>query len=45
VLDIFLAGPHDRAIDMLRDLDGTSDAINLQSPAKTAADQMAVHDR
>ena len=47
VLDIFLAGPHDlhRAVDLLRDLDGASDAVDLQPPAKAAADQMIVdHD-
>src|SRR6267378_52660 len=46
VLDIFLARPHDLhgAVDMLRDLDGASDAIDLQPPAKAAADQMVMHD-
>ena len=47
VLDIFLAGPHDLhgTIDMLRDLDGASDAVGLEPPAEPAADQMVVdHD-
>ncbi len=47
VLDVFLAGPHDLdgAVDLLRDLDGAGDAIDLQPPAKAAADQMIVdHD-
>ena len=47
VLDIFLARPHDlhRTVDVLRDLDRASDAIDLQPAAKAAADQMIVdHD-
>ena len=46
VLDVFLAGPDDldRTVDMLRDLDGASDTIDLQPPAKAAANQMVVHD-
>ena len=47
VLDVFLARPDDfdGAVDMLRDLDGANDAIDLQPPAKAAADQMIVdHD-
>ena len=47
VLDILLARPDDfdGAIKMLSDLDGSNDAIDLQPPAKTAADQMIVdHD-
>ena len=47
VLDVFLAGPDDLdgTVDMLGDLDGASDAIDLQPPAKAAADQMIVdHD-
>ena len=44
MLDIFLAGPHDLhgAVDLLRDLDGANDAIDLQPPAKSTADQMIV---
>jgi hypothetical protein len=40
VLDIFLARPDDfdRAVDMLRNLDGANDAIDLEPPAKAAAD-------
>ena len=47
VLDVFLARPDDfdRAVDMLRNLDGANDAVDLQPPAKAAADQMIVdHD-
>ena len=47
MLDIFLAGPHDLdgTVDMLGDLDGANDAIDLQPPAEAAADQMIVdHD-
>jgi len=42
VLDVFLARPDDfdGGVDMLRDLDGPNDAIDLQSPAKAAADQI-----
>ncbi len=44
VLDVFLARPHDLhgTIDLLRDLHGANDAIDLQPPAKAAADQMVV---
>jgi hypothetical protein len=44
VLDIFLACPHDldRTVDVLGDLDGANDAVDLQPPAKPAADQMIV---
>src|SRR4029077_8165084 len=44
VLDVFLAGPHDLdgAVDMLRDLDGASDTVDLQPPAKATADEMIV---
>ncbi len=47
VLDIFLAGPHDldRAFDLLGDLDGADDTVDVQPPAESAADQMIVdHD-
>ena len=46
VLDVFLAGPHDLdwAVDMLRDLDGARDTIDLQPPAESTADQMIVDD-
>jgi hypothetical protein len=47
VLDVFLAPPDnlDRAVDMLRDLDGANYTIDLESAAKPAADQMIVdHD-
>jgi hypothetical protein len=47
VLDIFLTGPHDlhRVVDLFGDLDGASDTIDLQPPAKAASDQMVVdHD-
>ena len=45
VLDVFFARPDDldRAVDVFGDLDGTLDAVALQSPAETAADQMVVH--
>src|ERR1700676_3066347 len=44
VPDVFLAGPHDLdgAVDMLRDLDGAPDTVNLQPPAKATADEMIV---
>jgi hypothetical protein len=47
VLDVFLARPDDLdgAVDMLCDLNGANDAIDLEPPAKPAADQMIVdHD-
>src|SRR5713101_8115771 len=46
VLDIFLACPHDldRTVDVLGDLDGATDAIDLQPPAESAAEQMIVDD-
>ena len=47
MLDIFLARPHhlDRTVDLLGDLDGASDIVGLQPPAKAAADQVIVdHD-
>ena len=46
VLDVLLAGPHDlhRAVDLLRDLDGADDAVDLEPPAEAAADQMVVDD-
>jgi len=47
VLDVFLARPDDfdGAVDMLGDLDGANDAVDLEPPPKAAADQMVVdHD-
>ena len=46
VLDVFLPGPDDldRPVDMLSDLDRADDAVALEPPAKTTADQMVVHD-
>src|ERR1700719_2015548 len=47
VLDVFLARPDDfdGAVEMLRDVDGADDAVDLEPPAKAAADQMIVdHD-
>ena len=46
MLDILLARPHDldRTVDMLRDLDGASDTIDLEPAAEIAADQMIVRD-
>jgi hypothetical protein len=40
VLDVFLPRPDDldRAVDMLRDLDRTNDAIAFQPPSEAAAD-------
>jgi hypothetical protein len=45
VLDVFLAGPHHfyGPVDLLGDLHRPGDAIDFQSPPKTAADQMIVH--
>src|ERR1700730_15230586 len=45
VLDVFLAGPHDLdgAVDMLSDLNGASDTVDLQPPAKATADEMIGH--
>src|SRR5438876_11272917 len=44
VLDVFLAGPYDLdgAIDLFGDLDGAGDAVDLQPPAESAADQVIV---
>src|ERR1700730_15967896 len=42
VLDVFLAGPDDldRTVDVPGDLDGASDAIDLQPTTEAATDQM-----
>ena len=46
MLDVFLAGTHDldRPLNMLGDLDGASDTVDLEPAAETAADQMIVRD-
>ena len=46
VLDVFLARPDDldRTIDLLGDLDGANDAVDVEPPAESAADEVVVYD-
>src|SRR5262249_30234000 len=45
-LDVFLARPHhlDRAFDLLRDLNGTDDTVDIEPASEPAADEMIVDD-
>jgi hypothetical protein len=44
VLDVFLARPHDldRTVNVFGDLNRASDAVDLEPPAESAADQVIV---
>ncbi len=46
MLDVFLARPDhlDRTIDLLGDLDRANDAVDFETPAEPAADEMVVDD-
>ena len=45
MLDVFFPAPDDlhRPVDLLRDGDGLSDAVNVKTAAKATADKMIVH--